>query len=121
MPEPSSAIGQRKEECGALSFFGLDPDGSPVLFDDLLANGQAYSSPRIRGRRLEALKDAKDSLRVLGCDADAVIPDCEAPLSSNPLRRHVDARGGVPSKLDPVADQVLQELTHLVPIGQNCW
>ncbi len=51
----------------------LDPNAAPVPFDDLFANGKPNAGAGIFAAGMQALKDQKDSLEILGINADAVI------------------------------------------------
>ena len=64
---------QREMESGAATNFRFDPNSSPVVFDDFLADSQPHSVPGVFFASMQALKDDEDLVFVLGGNADAIV------------------------------------------------
>src|SRR6266496_4978458 len=120
-------------ERGAFARLALDPNASPVTFDDFLADRQADARARILVERVQTLENDEYLVEILRVDADAVVAHAEVPLlgllPGNRLRRadggnlairrrfahraDVDARLLRPAELDRIADEVLEKLREL--------
>src|SRR5258706_386436 len=90
-----------------------------MSFDDLLSNGQPYSSAGILIGTMKAFEDAEYPGAVLGIDADTVIPHREHPERAFLDSRDVDGRRFLPMELDGVPDQVLKHLREQTRVGDN--
>ena len=87
-------------------------------FNDLLANGQPYPSARIFTASVESLEKDKDSLGVLGVEADPVIADGKSPLVALLRRRDMDVRWELTPELKGITQQVLKYTAQLRDIRQ---
>jgi hypothetical protein len=64
---------QREMESGAATNLRFDPNSSPMVFDDFLADSQPHSVPGVFFPGMQALKDDEDLVLVLGRDTDAIV------------------------------------------------
>ena len=99
----------------------LHPDLSAVPLNDLLAERQAYPCTLILLGRVQALEDGEDFIGVLHVHADAVVFDGELPPFPLCITFHADLHlwRARTSKLDRVADEVLEELGELRLVAHN--
>ena len=90
-----------------------------MVFNDLLAQGQAEAGTLVFLGRMEALEDQEDPLDLVGRDADPIVLHTELPGLGLLVRRltgamraggHVDARRFFVAELDGIPQQVLKEL-----------
>src|SRR3972149_5569500 len=107
----------------------LSDDASAVPLDNFTADRQAYSCSLVLAPSMQALKDAEDPIRILLIETNAVV------FHGNLI--DLIARGIIPigmdkiagdlhnrrlsffTKFQRIAQQVLQELTHMHRIGIN--
>ena len=97
----------------------LDPDAAVVALDDPLADRQADAAARVLVAAVQALEDAEDALGVARVDPDAVVGHPEQPGVALALGGHLDARRVFGPELDPVADQVLEQLAQLALVAPH--
>lgn len=102
--------GQGKIEGRPFSKLRLDPDVSPVMFDNLLTDGQAQPGTRIGCSGMQALKNNENLFGILWVDADTVVAYCEAPSIVALFYRDVQAWRCGAVKLERIADEILQQL-----------
>jgi hypothetical protein len=86
---------------------------------DSAADSQANSRSIIVFSRMQALEHGKNSSRVRIGNANAVVPDLDIPVVTAGRRRDVYAGLTLITKLDAVADQVLEQLDKLRSISIN--
>ena len=103
----------------ALAGLGLHPDAPAVAGDDAAADGEPDAVAGQLVAAVQALEHDEDALEVLGLDADAVVAHPQVPLLPLLGRADVDARRRGAAELEGVADQVLEELAHLVLVGEH--
>ena len=74
--------GQREGKSAAVAGFAFHPDASAVIFDNLLANGQAQAGAfRLVGQRIAHLLELLKDLRLIGgSNADAGVSDAQQPF-----------------------------------------
>ena len=77
------------------------------------------AAARVGVAAVEALEDGEDPVRVLRVDPDAVVRRRRSASSRPRARRDVDPRRAVLHELDPVRDQVLEQLAKLGLVARH--
>jgi hypothetical protein len=90
-----------------------------MTLDNLFTNRQANASPGEFTTGMQSLKNDENALSKLWVHANPLIPDRKNPISLLSLRRNVDARWVFATKLQGVAQQILQDLSELGPVGTH--
>jgi hypothetical protein len=70
---------------------------------------------------MQALKDDKDALGLMGIEPNAIIPYGDHPFGPLALRGDMHARGRFATKLQRVANEVLQHQPELIFIRPDGW
>ena len=81
-----------------------------MALDDLPADRQATTSPRILTAGVQPLKHLKKACGLARLNANPVIADSKAPVSAVPLGRHMNAGRFFAVKLQRIANEVLEHL-----------
>ncbi len=82
--------------------------------NDLLADGQAYTGTLVIFAGVQALKDDKDALEILGVDANAIVTHGKFPFLFPILHGNVHPRRFIRLvELKGIADQILEQLHQL--------
>ena len=102
-------------ECAAFSGSALDTDLATHLQGQPFADGEAETGAAIFavGRIVGLFERGKQALRVLGGNADALVPHFEAQehrVGAFLGQSHMDADGALGGEFECVADQVQQDL-----------
>ena len=97
-----------------------------MALHDFLAQRQPNASARVFFTSVEALEDQKDTIEVFGWNANAVVADGKFPAGNSALfwqaaGRDMNLRGLLTTKLNGVADEILQELgeLHWIPFHRR--
>ncbi len=104
-------------ECRTEAWHGFHPDGTAVALHDSFADREPHAGSRIVLPGMESLKDGEDSIGELGIESDTVVPDGEGPKPVIPIGGDMDLRRYLPTELDGVGDQILEQLGQLGRIG----
>src|SRR5215203_2855617 len=107
--------GKGQHESRALPGRALRADGAAVPFDDLVADRQADTCALILRSAVQPVKRQEDALGVLAVEADAVVLDVDFGLpgrAAQGIHLH-DGRLAWSVEFERVADEVLEDLTHL--------
>src|SRR5207248_129685 len=103
---------QGEEEGAALVQHRFDPDATAVALDDLLADAQAETCPRILRARVHATfltNFLEEFFQVVRLDADAIVPHSEQPRPVLRLGADVDPDRPVAAEFEGIVDEVLQD------------
>src|SRR3954469_13917751 len=103
----------REAEAGPATLVLLHPDPPVVPLHDPLADREPDPAARVLLPPVQPLEHGEDAIRVVRVDADPVVGDRQEPLASLPPAGHMDPRRPLVDELDPVRDQVLEELAQL--------
>jgi hypothetical protein len=90
-----------------------------VALDYAFTDRQADAATRVLVAGVQALEDAEYAPGVTRVDPDAVVGHGESPTVVVALGLHVHARRSLAAELDPVADQVLEQLAQLAGISTH--
>src|SRR5215217_65976 len=94
---------QREQKSGSAGVGSVDPNGSAVIFDDLLTQCQPDTGTAVLVAAVQALKDDEHLVGEVDADADAVVGDAEQPSGLVA----VSARAALDD--DPRGDSLLAE------------
>src|SRR5580704_9537995 len=113
---------QREAESCPVLVSSVQPDLAAIVLDDLAAHSKSDAGARVGSPVVQPLEDHEDTIRVLGLDADSVVGDREQPEAVVlPVHRDPDDRRAVPTELDRVADQVLEERRQQRELRAHRW
>ena len=85
----------------------------------LPGDGKTDAGARVFVPCVQSLEDGEDALGVFAVNPDTVVTHCEMPFAIGPLRRHMHARSVAVLELDPVPDEVLEDLSQLDLVGHH--
>ena len=108
-------------ECGTLLRFRFYPNAASMPFYDLFANGKPNAGASVFAAGMQALKDKKNSFKVLRLNTNAIIAHAEMPGIQIIFNRNMDLRRALAAELDGVTDQVLEQLGELGRICFDRW
>ena len=90
-----------------------------MALDNLLAQRQANTGPRILHPGVQTLKEDKDTLGILRLDAYTVVAHRKPPCVLVAFGTDVDGRWRCSSKFDGVAYEVLEYLEQLCRVSRH--
>src|SRR5450755_3296341 len=108
-------------EARPVTGFRFHPDPAAMPLDNLLADRQPDPVSRILFPRMQAPEDYEHAVQMFGRDADPVVLYRNHPVLRHHLRLDLNHRLCRSPKLDGIANQVLEYLRQLRPIGHHRW
>lgn len=92
---------------------------STVTLQDLLADCQPDAGAGILFASVESLENNENALGVLWGDADPIVLYGEGPTVAISVGRDMNAGSFVPSELDRISNEVLEQLTQLRAVSHH--
>ncbi len=100
---------QRKKESRSLFGLRFDPHAATVALDDAFADREADTGARIFFTVMQALENDKNTLKIPGVNADAVVADGKYPVLFILPDTHMNPGAFLPPEFDGIPNQVLEE------------
>ena len=92
---------------------GFNPDSSAMLLKNPLTDSQTDARSFILSPTMEALKDQKDTVEILGIDANPIVGNGKNPFPILEAGGDMDFGDTVAPVFDGVSDEVLKQLDQL--------